>query len=196
MPSWEPCAPQCQLSRGQGYRPPNHHAYSAPLAEHYHDVDQRPTYWRPEGAPQYQDRTCYRPPPQGCHRYPVDTRDDGYPRDDIYADIYEDEGEEFDPNGAHPLSAEGYTPASYPQTKSNSVASATSTSNASLQSGPPTPIIHNFYIGCPPHNSPLPPLHFQWNYNTMYRIWLVPYDRFLMDIQLLLWVCHLGHDTL
>jgi hypothetical protein len=150
MPSRGPYAPQSyyyQQSRGRGSRPPNHHAYPAPPAGHYYDEQehyyndyQRSAYGRPRGAPRYQDRPRYWPPPQGSHQYPVDPRDeeipeDAYPEDDMYSSIYG--GDEVNPGGAYPLSAEGYTPTSHPRSRSDVVASAASTSYASLQSGPP-----------------------------------------------------------
>ena len=163
MPPWEQYAPPSynnQRSRGQGSRPPNHHAYSAPPAGHYYDEQehyyndyQRSAYRRPRGAPRYQGRAPYQPPPQGSYRYPVDPRDeeipswargDAYPGDDIYSDIYEgDEGEESNPHGAYPPSAEGYMPASYPRSRSDGVVSVASTSYASVQSGPPPPMRSN-----------------------------------------------------
>ena len=69
-----------QRSRGQGSRPPNHHAYFAPPAGHYYDEqehhyndDQRSADGRPRGASRYQDRPRYWPPPEGS---PVDSRDE------------------------------------------------------------------------------------------------------------------------
>ena len=59
--------------------------------------------------------------------------EDAYPGDDIYGD----EGGEFNPREAYALYAEGYTPASHSQSKPDVVASATSTSYVSLQSGSP-----------------------------------------------------------
>ena len=134
-----------QRSRGQGSRPPNHHAYSAPPASHYYDEqkyhynDYQPSaFGHPRSARRYQDRPRYWP----SHPYLVDSRDeeissrameDACPRDDICRDA----GEEFSPHGAYALSAEGYTPAFLPRSKSDVVASATFTSYASLQSGPP-----------------------------------------------------------
>ena len=151
MLSREPFALQSrnyQRSGGQGSRPPNHHAYSAPPASHYYDEQehyysdyQRSAYGPPRGARRYQDHARYRPPPQGSHPYPVDSRDeeisswameDACPGDDIHRD----EGEEFNPQGAYALSAESYTPASH-RSESNVEASANSTSYASLEGGPP-----------------------------------------------------------
>lgn len=157
MPSREPYAPQMynyQPSRGQGSRPHNHQAYSTPPAgyyypeqEHYHNDYQRHADGRPRGAPRYQGHAPYPPPPQGYYRYQVDPRDEEmlngtmegpYPGDDAFNDIYgRDEGEEFNPYGAYPPSAEGYMPASYPRRNPDVVASAPSTSYASSQSGPP-----------------------------------------------------------
>ena len=152
MLSREPFALQSrnyQRSRGQGSRPPNHYAYSAPPASHYHDEQeyyysdyQRSAYGPPRGARRHPDHTRYWPSPQGSHPHPVDSRDeeisnwameDTCPGDDIYSD----EGEEFNPHGAHALSAESYTPASHPRSESDVEASATSTSFASLEGGPP-----------------------------------------------------------
>ena len=132
----------CQRSRGQGSRPPNHRAYFAPPAGHYYDEQEhydndyrRSTYGRSSGARRYQDHVRYRPHPQGSHPYPADPRDEeSWAMEDVYLgdDIYGDEGEEFSPHGAYALSSE----ASHPR---NSVveASATSTSHASLEGGPP-----------------------------------------------------------
>jgi hypothetical protein len=143
MLSREPYALQTynyERSRGQGPRPPNHHAYSAPPAGHYYygqyyNDYQRSAYGRPGGVRRYEDRARYRPPPQESHPYPVDRTDEEIPSWAIYPgdDIYSDEGEEFNPHGAYALS-EGYTPASHPRSKSDVVASA---AYASLQSGPP-----------------------------------------------------------
>ncbi|KIK00274.1 hypothetical protein K443DRAFT_679272 [Laccaria amethystina LaAM-08-1] len=147
MPSREPYALQSynyERSRGQGSRPPIHHTYSAPPAGHHYDGQyyngyQHSAYGRPGDARRYEDRARYRPPPQESHPYPVLRRDEEFPSWTIYPGdvIYSDEGEEFNPHGAYALSAEGYTPASHPRSKSDVVASAACTSYASLQSGPP-----------------------------------------------------------
>ena len=149
MLSREPYALQSynyQRSKGMESRPPNHHAYSAPTAGHYYDEHcyndyRRFAYGVHRGARRCQDHAGYRGPPQGSHPYPVDTRDGEIPSwamEDAYRgdDIYGDEGEEFNPREAYAL-YEGYTPASHSQSKSDMVASATSTSYVSLQSGSP-----------------------------------------------------------
>ena len=152
MLSREPFALQShnyQRSRGQGSRPPSHHTYSAPPAGHYHDEQdyyysdyQRSVYGPPRGARRHQHHARYWPSPQGSHPYLVDSRDEeisSWAMEDACpgGDIHRDAGEEFSPQGAYALYAESHTPASHPRSESNVEASATSTSYASLEDGPP-----------------------------------------------------------